>query len=263
MTARIREFLKRRKDEGPCLVVDLDVVRDNYDRLRQGAARHQGLLRRQGQSGAGNPEAAGRARRLLRRRLGRRDRDGAGRRRHARPHLLRQPDQEGERDRRGLQARRHAVRDRLRGRGREGRARRARQPRDLPHPLRRRRRRLAAVAQVRLRAGLRRRHPGACPPAGPGRRTASRSMSAPSRTTSRPGTARSPRPPRSSAPAPSAASTSRWSTWAAASRPSTSARRRSSNPTARRSSARCASTSATPSRTPSSSPAAASSAMPA
>jgi len=30
MTARIREFLKRRADEGPCLVVDLDVVRDNY-----------------------------------------------------------------------------------------------------------------------------------------------------------------------------------------------------------------------------------------
>src|SRR5262245_1206481 len=31
MTARIREFLNRRKDEGPCLVVDLDVVRDNYN----------------------------------------------------------------------------------------------------------------------------------------------------------------------------------------------------------------------------------------
>jgi ornithine decarboxylase len=30
MTARIREFLKHRKDEGPCLVLDLDVVRDNY-----------------------------------------------------------------------------------------------------------------------------------------------------------------------------------------------------------------------------------------
>jgi ornithine decarboxylase len=30
MTARIREFLKYRKTEGPCLVVDLDVVRDNY-----------------------------------------------------------------------------------------------------------------------------------------------------------------------------------------------------------------------------------------
>src|SRR6185295_10408200 len=30
MTTRIREFLKHRTDEGPCLVVDLDVVRDNY-----------------------------------------------------------------------------------------------------------------------------------------------------------------------------------------------------------------------------------------
>jgi ornithine decarboxylase len=30
MTARIREFLKKRTDEGPCLVVDRDVVRDNY-----------------------------------------------------------------------------------------------------------------------------------------------------------------------------------------------------------------------------------------
>src|SRR6201999_3093477 len=30
MTARIREFLKNRKDEGPCLVLDIDVVRENY-----------------------------------------------------------------------------------------------------------------------------------------------------------------------------------------------------------------------------------------
>jgi ornithine decarboxylase len=30
MTARIREFLKHRKTDGPCLVVDLDVVRDNF-----------------------------------------------------------------------------------------------------------------------------------------------------------------------------------------------------------------------------------------
>src|SRR5919204_1594791 len=30
MTARIRDFLKHRDDDGPCLVVDLDVVRENY-----------------------------------------------------------------------------------------------------------------------------------------------------------------------------------------------------------------------------------------
>src|SRR6188768_906160 len=30
MTERIREFLRKRNDEGPCLVLDLDVVRDNY-----------------------------------------------------------------------------------------------------------------------------------------------------------------------------------------------------------------------------------------
>ena len=66
---------------------------------------------------------------------------------------------------RGLQARRDAVRCRLRGRGREGRPRRARQPRDLPHPLRRHRRGMAALAQVRLRAGLRHRHSGVGAPA--------------------------------------------------------------------------------------------------
>ena len=31
MTQRIREFLRNRRDDGPCLVVDLDVVRENYD----------------------------------------------------------------------------------------------------------------------------------------------------------------------------------------------------------------------------------------
>ena len=30
MTERIREFLRTRSDDGPRLVVDLDVVRDNY-----------------------------------------------------------------------------------------------------------------------------------------------------------------------------------------------------------------------------------------
>src|SRR6187401_3478203 len=31
MTERIQEFLKNRREDGPCLVVDLDVVRDNYN----------------------------------------------------------------------------------------------------------------------------------------------------------------------------------------------------------------------------------------
>src|ERR1700678_3524613 len=30
MTTRIRDFLRNREADGPCLVVDLDVVRDNY-----------------------------------------------------------------------------------------------------------------------------------------------------------------------------------------------------------------------------------------
>src|SRR5436190_3285485 len=30
MTTRIRAFLRSRVDDGPCLVVDLDVVRENY-----------------------------------------------------------------------------------------------------------------------------------------------------------------------------------------------------------------------------------------
>ncbi len=52
--------------------------------LRQGAARHAGVLCREGQPGAGGAVAAGQARLLLRHRLGRRDRDGA-RGRRARP----------------------------------------------------------------------------------------------------------------------------------------------------------------------------------
>ena len=71
MTARIREFLKHRNDEGPCLVVDLDVVRENYLAFAKALPDTQGLLCREGQSGAGNPQAPGRARLLLRRRLGR------------------------------------------------------------------------------------------------------------------------------------------------------------------------------------------------
>jgi ornithine decarboxylase len=33
MTERIREFLRNRREDGPCLVVDLDVVRENYSKF--------------------------------------------------------------------------------------------------------------------------------------------------------------------------------------------------------------------------------------
>src|SRR6201990_454337 len=33
MTERIREFLRNRREDGPCLVVALDVVRDNYQQF--------------------------------------------------------------------------------------------------------------------------------------------------------------------------------------------------------------------------------------
>ena len=33
MTERIREFLRTRREDGPCLVVDLDVIRENYGKF--------------------------------------------------------------------------------------------------------------------------------------------------------------------------------------------------------------------------------------
>src|SRR5918997_4792157 len=33
MTQRIREFLRNRREDGPCVVVDLEVVRDNYSKF--------------------------------------------------------------------------------------------------------------------------------------------------------------------------------------------------------------------------------------
>ena len=89
---------------------------------------------------------------VLRHRLGAGNRDGACRRGDARPHLLRQHHQEGARHRARLCARRVALCRRLRRGGREDRPRRAGRARVLPHPDRRRGRRMAAVAQVRLRS---------------------------------------------------------------------------------------------------------------
>ena len=169
MTARIREFLKTRKDPGPCLVLDLDVVRDNYLAFAKTlpdtkvfyavkANPAPEILKLLASLGSCFDVASvGEIDMVL----------AAG----ATPERISygNTDQEGERDRLRLRQGHHALRRRLRGRGREDRPRRARQPGDLPHPLRRHRRRMAAVAQVRLRAGLRHGHPGARPPAGPRR----------------------------------------------------------------------------------------------
>ena len=263
MTARIREFLKHRKDEGPCLVVDLDVVRENYQSFAKSlpdskvfyavkANPAPDILKLLVELGACFDVASVNETQAV---LA----AGAPPERISYGNTIKKESEIAA----AFAARGDAVRGRLRSRGREDRPRGAGRPRHLPHPLRRIGRGMAAVAQVRLRAGIRRRHPGAGAPARPRRRTASPSMSAPSSTTWRPGTARSPRRRRSSAPAPSAASPCRWSIWAAAFRPDTSARRRGWNPTAGRSSARCAAISATICRRPSSSRGAGWSAAPA
>ena len=91
----------------------------------------------------------------------------------------------------------------------------------LPHPVRRRRRRLAAVAQVRLRARDGRGRAGARPSPGPGglrRLVPCRLAAGQHRGLGRGARLRG---RRSSASAPSAASACRWSISAAASRPST------------------------------------------
>ncbi len=151
-TARILDFLRDRRPEGPCLVVDLDVIARNYKAFTRAmpdtrifyavkanpAPEILKLLARLGScfDTASVPEiemalAAGATP----------DRISFG-------NTIKK-----ERD----IARAHALgvslyRRRLRRRGREDGPRRARRPRVLPHPHRWRRRRMAAVAQVRLRS---------------------------------------------------------------------------------------------------------------
>ena len=158
MTTRIREFLKHRTDNGPCLVVDLDVVRENYLNFAKVLPDTKVFY-----AVKANP-----APEILKLLAGlgccfdvaslAETHDvlsaGATADRISYGNTIKKET----RDRHRLRARRHAVRGRLRGRGGEGGARRAGKPRDLPHPLRRLRRRMAAVAQVRLRARLCRRH---------------------------------------------------------------------------------------------------------
>jgi ornithine decarboxylase len=82
MTERIQEFLRNRRSEGqdtePCLVVDLEVVRDNYQTFAKALAGQPRVLRGEGKPVAGSAAASGLDGLVLRHRDGRRDRNGAG-----------------------------------------------------------------------------------------------------------------------------------------------------------------------------------------
>jgi hypothetical protein len=135
MTERIREFLRKRKDEGPCLVVDLDVVRDNYTAFAKAlpdtrvfyavkanpAPEVLALLAKLGS--CFDTASIAEIEMVL----------AAGA--NARPHLLWQHDQEGARYRARLCARRSSLCRRLQGRGREDRPGSTWQPRVLPYPV--------------------------------------------------------------------------------------------------------------------------------
>ena len=261
MTARIREFLKRRTDEGPCLVVDLDVVRDNsmpspsapdskvYYAIKANPAPE--ILKLLVEIGASFDVASlGETEEVLA--------AGATADRISYGNPIKKESDIAAAFKLGVtlfaidcEAEAKKV-----ARAAPG------SPGDLPHPLRQRRGRLAAVAQVRLRAGLCRRHPGIRPPAGlvahgisfhvgsqqnnvEAWDRALASTAAIFRTCAERGINLSMVNLGGGFPAKYIRKTPKL------------------NPTARRSSARCASTSATPSRTPSSSPAAAWSATPA
>ena len=165
MTDRIKEFLARNPEDGPRLVVDLDVVRENYLSFAKAlpdtrvfyavkanpAPEILDLLARLGScfdtASVVEIEQALAA--------------GATPDRISFGNTIKK-----ERD----IARAYALgvrlyRGRLRGRGREDRARRAGLEGVLPHPVRRRGRGMAAVAQVRLRAGDGGRGAGARAPA--------------------------------------------------------------------------------------------------
>ena len=139
MTERIQEFLRNRRNEGqdvePCLVVDLEVVRDNYQTFAKALPDSRVFYAVKANPAPEVLSLLGLDGLVLRLRLGRRDRDGAGRGRVGGARLLWQHHQEGARHRARLRARHSAVRGRLHRRGREDRPRRPRLKSVLPHPL--------------------------------------------------------------------------------------------------------------------------------
>ena len=252
MTARIREFLKQRKDrdEGPCLVLDLDVVRENYLLFAKAlpdtrvfyavkanpAPEVLELLAELGScfdvASVSETEAVLAA--------------GATPERISYGNTIKKESEiaaaaamgvtlfaidceaEVEKVARALPARASSAASIATAPGPNGRSRAS-----------------SAASRTMLRTSWSSR-------TGLGSsRTGSPSTSARSSTTWKPGTARSPRPRRFSAPVPSAASRSPWSISAAAFPRAMCARRRGSIPTAGRSFAPCAGISATRFRRPS------------
>ena len=117
MTDRIKEFLARNREDGPRLVVDLDIVRENYLGFAGALPDTRVFYAVKANPAPGDPRSARRARLVLRHRLAGRDRAGASRRRDARPDQLRQHDQEGKGYRARLCARDPPFCRGLRGRG--------------------------------------------------------------------------------------------------------------------------------------------------
>ena len=167
MTARIQQFLKQRResgvDEGPVLVVDLDVVRTNYQNFAKALPDTRVFYAVKANP---SPEVLALLAShglLLRHRLGPRDRDGARSRRLA-DRISYGNTIKKERD----IAKAYALGVRLFAvdcKAEVEKIARAgpRLARVLPHPVGLRRRRVAAVAQVRLRAHHGRGRAGARP----------------------------------------------------------------------------------------------------
>ncbi len=221
MTDRIREFLRDRRPEGPCLVVDTEVVRDNYLAFARAMPDRPRLLRGQGQSGPGNPGFAGVAGLVLRLRQRPRNRHGTRRRRHARPQSPTAiPSRRSATSRPPSRAASACSRSTASRRSRRflaplpAAACSAASCAPATAPSGRCRGSSAASPRWRSPSSSRRIVPASMP-------TASPSTSARSNRTRPPGTVRFVQPRRSSARFPIAASSSAWSTSAAASRRST------------------------------------------
>jgi ornithine decarboxylase len=98
-TARILDFLRTEKPEGPCLVLDLEVVRENYLAFARTMPGTRIFYAVKANPAPEILSLLASHRLVLRHGLGGRNRNGARCRRDAGPHLLRQHDQEGTRRR--------------------------------------------------------------------------------------------------------------------------------------------------------------------